>query len=76
MQDENIKALLEICRGKENRPTVENFRQLAKTLEKLTQGPIQAPLDQQMFITNELLAWRDYLNQMAQEIEAVLEKVD
>ena len=73
---DDAAALLEICRGKEGRSTVESFRQLAQTLEKLTQGPIKAPLDQQMFITNELLAWRDYLRQMASEIETVLEKME
>jgi len=68
--------LLKICQGKEGAPLAENLRQLAQTLERLTQGPIKAPLDQQMFITNELLAWRDYLRQLAQEIESVLEKTE
>jgi hypothetical protein len=76
INDHDAAALLEICRGKEGGSTVESFRQLAQTLEKLTQGPIKAPLDQQMFITNELLAWRDYLRQMAGEIETVLKKIE
>ena len=68
--------LLKLCQGKEGASRVENLRQLAQTLERLTQGPIKAPLDQQMFITNELLAWRDYLRQLADEIESVLEKIE
>lgn len=69
-------AMLKICQGEKGRPLVENLRQLAQTLERLTQGPIKAPLDQQMHITNELCAWRDYLRQVAGEIEAVLGKIE
>ena len=65
--------LLKLCQGKQDAPLAQNLRQLAQTLERLTQGPIKAPLDQQMHITNELLAWRDFLKQLADEIEAVLQ---
>lgn len=69
-------AMLKLCQGEKGMPLVDNLRQLAQTLERLTQGPIKAPLDQQMFITNELCAWRDYLRKIAGEIEAVLEIIE
>lgn len=68
--------LLEICENDQESTLSDKLRQLARTLDHLACGPIRTPLDQQMRITNELYAWRDYLLDKAKQIETTLQKLN
>lgn len=58
--------------GADPLPT-EQLRHLAQLLEKLSTGPFSLPLDQMMRLTNDLLAWRDYVKTLADKIEIMLD---
>ena len=52
-------------------PPAGQLRHLAQLLEKLSTGPFNLPLDQMMRLTNDLLAWRDYVQTLADKIDSV-----
>ena len=67
-------ALLSACQYDPNRPLPDALRRLAQMLQNLAQGPLHAPLDQIMRLTNDLKTWQEFLLDLADKLEGALQK--
>ncbi len=67
--------LLKVCKQSDNYPLPESLRHLAGMLRSLAQAPVKLPLDQLTRLNNDLNSWEHFLDDLANQVESVCDKM-